>query len=400
MPNRLSWILLSFIVCLSSCVGKETGHRVQKDENPLAAMGLLTRSGETVEEILLRAHAYDPKARAAAAVGYMLGIGGFPEDQDIALGWYAGTVRMPYTDQLFIAMRNALQGNSTNPLDIHELCYDAQRSFAAPLFKEAGLFDVESWCARENAPNPPYMPDQYGTYSDRTEKSYSTVRQLLAELIDRTMTAEDADSLRIYTYSDYKNFITRYIATAGKEDDMMSQKDRMRNLMRFIAQRRAEPDSGPDAFKESKLLHDFAVDALMTMKSGPNDDSVALELIRRAHAGDLAAMRHISENYRIGAMGFDRNSLLSFFWLKRGAETGDRSFVDTLPIWSYAEASAGEAWLNSHIALRYGSLAMEKDFTWIISEAEKRLMPVRLHELRQKLQKELSRRATEGFQTH
>ena len=61
---------LAFVLCISlfvltACAGKQGEHIDTLEESPFEAMGLLAHPGETPEELLMRAHTYDPQAKLA-----------------------------------------------------------------------------------------------------------------------------------------------------------------------------------------------------------------------------------------------------------------------------------------------------------------------------------------------
>ncbi len=392
MPNKLSPLLLCLLVfCLTACANKHTEPIALPEPHPFAATGLLAHPGETAEEILVRAHTYDSEAVALAATGYLFGISGFPQDENLALSWYGvGAVQMPHLMGLFDIMRSETFGSGLEALP--EQCYDAQRSVLAPLFKNAGIFDVEARCAHTKTFTSPYIPDRAGSPAEIKTERNNTLRNLLAKAIDRPLTRQDTEFLKGFLSQYNKNLLVNYIGAGGKKG-FVSAEERNRNLLRFIARRKTE------SFPESKTLHDFAVQGLMFMNFGQASVPFFLDVIRKAHAGDSAAMLHMVENYRTGAMGFCVNPNLSISWMQHAAKTGDGKAWNALSLWYYVDSFMGYAWLNAQIGLHHGSPETHDQLSWIIREAENHLKPDDLKELRQTLEQELRRIEASGIPT-
>ena len=404
MKSMYTILFVYFLVSLSACAPKNAETIVLQEHNPFAAMGLLAHPGETAEEILLRAHAYEPRAKATVSIGYLYGIGGFPQNDTLASLWgdsFLWVRPVPYTDDLLYLMRNANTRRSTTAILEH--CYTAQKSDLAPLLKEAGLFDVESWCAQTDASFSSYSPDTKGTAADGMIEYLGQMRTLIVELFDRAMTKREEEFLTVQAHL-HERLLVDYIATGGKEDVVVSPKERTGNFLRFIAQRKRayfSHDASPAS--EGDTLHTIAVNGLMSMQSGQVYVPHALEIIRKAHSGDPEAALQMSENYRTGAMGFIVNPALAAFWMKSSLETGNSSALDYTALYTYARSSPllmSNAWLEARIGLQYGNPELKDFYSWIIKEAEKDIMKEEWPRLRRELQEESRRMEALGYKPH
>lgn len=384
--------LLILLICLPACA-KNQSTAIQGTENPFAATGLLTHPNETAEEILMRAHAQDPEAMILTATGYLQGIGGFPKDERLASDWmFACTPdeSYPYTVELFSLMFENSYAHYEAPKPGY--CYRARLNFATPLLKQAGLFDLDSVCASVGY-------DNKNTGYDFESKN-SELKKIVIELTNRPLNKQDADELKwaLVPQNLLLEFLGHQIAMGSKKNT--SKLEQRLNLLSFIAQRQTELiPSETKPFPESAQLHDLAVNTLARLNSETSYKTAALEIIHKAHQGDLSAVWQMAENYHNGAMGFPKNKYLGMSWLRQAAMAGDKRAVDTFALWAYMENSIYLAWDNAHIALLYGSPELKDEFTFIIKETEKQFSSKDLQYQQRMLKLNLERLEEEGYQT-
>lgn len=373
--------VLVLLLCLPACA-KNKATSMQGNDNPLSATGLLAHPNENMEEILLRAHNWEPEAMILATTGYTFGVGGFPKNLDLADAWNssfqsAGSVdTIMYTELMLIRAK----GYTWQPGP--DYCDAAKRSFIAPLFKQAGLFDIEAMCP--------------GTGEIEEKRDYpasakyvNALKNTVIESVNRPITKLEAEALRPYTTP---NESIRYlIATAGNKN--ASKQEQTLNLLRFIALRKMEP------FPESAKLQNLAMDTLTQINSNDIYLPASLEIIRKAHQGDPVAARQMAENYRSGAMGFSKSKYLVMPWLELAASAGDKKAVDSLALYSYTDGLKldSDIWKNAQIALHYGSEEMKDVFTFIIKETEKKFAPEELQNMQKSLKEELKHMEESGY---
>ena len=378
--NSILPFLILFL-CLPACANKPVNNGLG-NENPFASTGLLAHPNESAEEILLRAHVYDPEAVTLVTAGYIMGVGGFPKNVRLANMYLYAFRPMEgyYTSQLLGLMHLHVNLPSDVP-DQHQ-CYIAKQSPAAPLFKQAGLFDLYAMCVDIGYKND--NPDiEY-------DKIYDALSTMLIELVSRPMTKQDTQSLR-FAKLELSGFIEYQISNAGNKN--ASNQEKQLNLLKFIAQREGE------FFPESKELKDIAANTLMQIEAAEVYAQTALEMIRKAHQGDPVAARQMAENYRTGAMGFPKNSALVAGWLEYAFHAGDKRAIDSLALYSYTY-DRKSAWENANIGLRYGSPELKEAFTLIIKETEKGFTVEELQEIQKSLDRQLEQLKSSGFQVN
>ena len=375
--------VLILIFCLPGCV-KNQALDTRNNENPFAATGLLAYPGETAEEILLRAHSMDSGAATLVVTGYILGIGGFPKDGRLADFYYYLDGPTGYYTTVFFDLMSFHNGCNDfwNPTPYR--CAEARRSFAAPLLKQAGLFDLDSVCASIGYAEGASDLD-LGEHDD-------LLQERIIELAKRPMNRQDVEFFKkLYHYNDIETFLGYYIATGGNREASIQEKQF--NLLQFIAQRRVDP------LPESIKLLDAATETLMRISSDGVFSSVVLEVVHKAHLGDPVAARQMAENYRTGTMGFPKKSSMVYAWLDRAFSAGDRKALDSLALWSYSDKMFNPAWKSAHKGLYYGSPELKDQFVWIIQESEKEFSVNELKQFKQELAKELEQLKASGFQT-
>ena len=392
--KNLVLALFILLIYLPACANKQVNN-AQNNQNPFAATGLLAHPNETAEEILIRAHAQDLEAVTLVMAGYALGVGGFPKDPWL-FTWYdyaAYPVQWEETSMFLLLMYQHAYGP---PAKIEPYyCYEASGSFAAPLFRQAEIFNLDAMCAEIGYEN------KLGGNQDlqKNKELVASIRKELVELIEKPMTKQRAKKLAYLFDSDrtLADFISYHISTAG--NNKASKQERILNLLQFIALRKGEP------FSESAKLYEVAVNALEKISLETAYKDIALETIRKAHLGDPAAARQMAENYRSGAMGFPQNSYLAKHWLRRSIDGGDKIALDTLALYEYSLALKDSkyptetTWQDAQVALIYGSPELKSAFSFMIKETEKNFIQEKLHLMQELLNKELQSLKASGYQT-
>ena len=384
---KKNFILAFFILllCLPACI-KNQAPTIQDNKNPFAATGLLAHPNETAEEILWRAESQDPDAITLVITGYTLGIGGFPKDEFLsAMFQSTRTTRDELYTSLFLGWMHLYANYPLEKPNPHE-CYLASRSYAAPLFKQAGIFDLDDLCADIGYKEDPVLHHDYMSYAN-------DFRRRAIALTDRPATEKEAISL-ISNLGDpevNKESVAYFVAYGGNENASIAEQTL--NLLKFITQRKTEP------WADSLEMQNAATDILMRMSAKDVFTPAALEIIRKAHQGDTTAARQMAENYRTGGMGFPKNSSMVTPWIKRAARDGDRKAHDNYVLDCYTSDPMSAAWKFGHIALVYGSPELKNEFSWIIQEAEKSLSSKERQKLQEDLEKELKLLKAAGYQT-
>ncbi len=380
MSRSLIFLLLFLLFCLPACA-KQAGPGTSN--NPFAATGLLANPDETAEEILIRAHKQDGDAVILAVTGYALGIGGFPKDNMLASninhdyrpsGW-------EYTFQ-FLKLLNEPDGVQPPTPDPEE-CLIASRSSVAPLFKQAGIFDLDSVCADVGYAadlGPDFI--KFDFYENLS----------LSEWPDHTLSKDEAELIQLdlgLPGSGLHWEIERALI-----DRELAGSQQILNLMKFL-------DRQADNEMSNSQLHAFITDAALNISSAQLNTDLVKNIIRKAHQGDALSALQMAENYRIGAFGFPKDYYMAVKWLERAASLGSRKAVDNLALLYYFNNLIGHpnAYYAANKALHYGSPEFKDVFVKIIENSEKRFSPEDVSKLRHNANIELENLKKEGYQT-
>ncbi len=382
MSRPLIFLLLFLLFCLPAC-SKQAG--LGTSSNPFAVTGLLAHPDETAEEILIRAHKQDTDAIVLARAGYALGINGFPQDTRLARLY--PLKGQEYTNGFLDIMefRPNLYLGLLPPTP--KRCAKAGYSPYAPVFKQAGVFDLDSVCADigyDQTVSPVSFYDR--AVADNPNK-------VLIELISRPMRPKDVEDLKLTLKpSDvraHEEYIGQVIATAGNKN--ATPTERKINLLRFITQREKEP------FAESAMAREAALNTLMQTAAADSNEKLTSEIIRKAHQGDPVAARQMAENYRTGAMGFPKVPYMAFPWLRRAAIAGDENALENYVLWHYNDGLLKYAWAYAQIGLRYGGPEHEEVYNWIIEETGKRFTAEQLQSFQSDVDRALAEMRAEGY---
>lgn len=344
------------------------------DEAAFKALGLLADPQERAEDILLRAHAGDTFALALAVVGYDLGVHGFPQDSNLArvmatMASYWGAPRME-------SFLHAFWWRSTRSEDMLSalLCF-CKGGAGSPLverFKIAGLFDLQAMLAE--------LARQYEKTSPETKAAHE---QLMQSYWFRVESIEASTK--------------RYRTLTPKSDEEAEQQLKEQRTGKFSAAgilqslfwaatshdpERERPDWDTerllDIVRQRRENRDYiwfatATDVLNSWLLA--DQEMNRELIRRAHQGEIPAMRAMARNYVAGENAFPEEVFLSRCWLERAALQGDALSMAALAGCEYDAGHIGSAFAWALLAQENGVAETVKMAAWLQKRCEERLSP-------------------------
>ena len=379
MTRPLIFLLLFLLFCLPACLAQAG---LGASSNPFAATGLLAHPDETAEEILIRAHNQDGDAVILAVTGYALGIGGFPKNNGVAddMNYAYRPSGWEYTFQ-FLKLLNESAGVQPPTPDPEE-CLAASRSPVAPLFKQSGIFDLDSVCADVG-----YAADLGPDFI----KFDSSLSSLFSDLSERPLSEDEDKAIQRLNLIEPRLHWEIERALIDRE---LPQSQQILNLIRLADQQVTGGMSSPQ-------LHAFITDTALNVSSVDSNAELVKDVIRKAHQGDAIAAWQMAENYRIGAYGFPKDFYLELEWLERAAALGSRKAVDNLTLLYYFHDSIGQphTYHAAHRALHYGSPELKEVFAGIIANIEKKFSPEDVSKLRHNANIELENLKKEGYQT-
>ena len=304
--------------------------------SPFDATGLTARPGETAEEILLRAHGYDPGAVAMTITGYAKGIGGFPKSSLLASGWaYTASDMGMRSTSIFaeLAIDRPLDWRSARE------CADALQSPFVSAFKQANILDVAAVCI----PSLPAKPKDPGFYARRGEANLTNGRTitLLRKAAAGKANAEECEELPRNFSAEHAKPILFFYAATTHDWERETPDWQPERLISFI-QKSTCPQWEKTA--ETFLLQHFSA-----------DKPSALELFRKAHNGDPAAMRIMAINYYTGGQNFPNARFLAEMWIFFGAMQGDSGSMELKAVLETGgRSTAKEAGMWMDAAARFG----------------------------------------------
>lgn len=290
---------------------------------PFALTGLMAYPGERPEEILVRAHGGDVRAIALVVAGYSFGMEGFPQEEFLAGAWLyevyqAGAKHADAFLGTLIQRDIAPADDFFSPAKRTAMCDFGKESYFAPLFKDAGIFDIEARClelasAREAGDTEWAVQYQDAMNGERRQGYHAAEMTLVRELLSRPATQEEV------------NWLER--AAEGKSS--------LDNLPRYLfyAATTHDPEKDSPDWSDARLIDLMARQPMFSRKlrnrikdtlilHASLDPSFPLDAIRRAHAGDADAMLLMARSYANGEMGFPRSWMLAIYWLKRSTLAG------------------------------------------------------------------------------
>ena len=391
---------------LSLCLAPNAGAAAEPARFPASfvAAGLLLKPDETPEETLIRAHGYDTRTMTLVGVGYALGIGGFPQEHDLAASWarqlyllgVEGSILSPILQEQ-AAHKHGGQLSVGQLGDMAAGCASARKDAAASLFQEAGIFDLEALCAKVEARKID-LPGREKSYSELLEHNRTFQAQiqeiirLTRELRSRPATATERELLL------KEMVIPRdvWLFFAATDHDPATQAPDWNadRLLTFVEAQLPAPKSREGSYDWAPcyLAGEALVDGLV---QNPDDAAKASDLVRRAHAGEPDAMRLMGLRYRDGSLGFIRDRYLKLARLQRAAlETNDAESMlllavellrdgDPAAAWAWAEivdtarnpnerAKYLAGWLIKMIDARYGDETVAKGQELALSYLDER----------------------------
>jgi hypothetical protein len=315
MKELTSWLV--FFLCLPILGSCATAQLRPLADSPFAQTGLTAFPGERPEEILVRAHAGDVRAMALVVTGYHFGMEGFPHDERLAVEWLyqvfqLGAIR---ADGFLGTMVQADQPVTERIATKTAMCALGKESFFASIFKEAGIFDIEDRCRQLNAAPTAdettwsAQHQEKITYWRRVAEDHTAGITMMRELQSRSATQEEVHLLEITATDQF--YLSRnlkwYIFYAATTHDIESESPDWSDARLMALTNKQNNALLPlrDSIEEAIILH------------ATFEPSTALDIIRRAHAGDSHAMLTMARNYTAGEMGFPRSSGLSLYWFVR-----------------------------------------------------------------------------------
>lgn len=296
---------------------------IVENDGPFARTGLLAYPGERPEEIVLRAHAGDVRAVALVAAGYYYGIEGFPKDEFLPTSWLhylhfqIGAVSA--NDFLLTMIHSDISITERDAIRTAE-CERGMESYFAPIFKQAGIFDIEKRClelmatpAKNESEWAVRHKEKVNYWKKRWEENAAEVA-MMRELRTRPATKYERELL---TYSRQGSeklswYLKRFLFYAATTHDLESESPDWSDarLMTLMARDRKD-----QLWLGSEIMKEITLRATL-------DPSLPLDIIRRAHSGENDAMVAMARNYTGGEMGFPLSPGLSLYWLKRSSEIG------------------------------------------------------------------------------
>ena len=350
-------LLPPLALLLSLCLASNADAAAEPAHFPASfvASGLLLKP----EETLLRAHGYDARAMTLVGVGYALGIGGFPQEHDLAASWarqlyflgVEGSILSP------ILQEQAAHKHG-GPLSAEQLgdmaagCASARKDATASLFQEAGIFDLEAFCAKVEVRKRD-LPGWEESYSELLKRSRTFQAQiqkiirLARELRSRPATATERELLlkEVVIPRD----VWLFFAATDHDPATQAPDWNAGRLLTFVEAQLPAPKSKEASYDWAPyyLAGEALVDGLV---QNPGDAAKASELMRRAHAGEPDAMRLMALHYRDGSLGFIRDKYLELAWLQRAAlESGDAESMLLLAVELLRDGNLDAAWAWAEI---------------------------------------------------
>jgi len=292
--------------------------------SPFFTLGLSALPQETAEEILVKAHARDAEAATLAVVGYSLGMGGFPHNEEIAFNLVRLIDNMGARQRAaflyaYLDRENKIESEKYKDLGQYTI---GRQSILAQRFKQAGLFDIEQ---RIKEITPAEKDKKKILLEDNKESiklwSYMFERdKQLRRMIDHfsytMVTAEGARTLKnIMRDNNDKDMCLFYAETSHDQNESPPVFDNVK-LLNFI--------DIQYKMRDKKRIYTLQAEASRLLKNRLLfDQQYALAIIRKAHGGDITAIRQMARNYSTGDMNFIKDDQLSVVWLSLGAYAGD-----------------------------------------------------------------------------
>ena len=382
------------LLLISACAAK-TGsglnQNAQTEPPTFYSLGLSGIPGESAEEVLLRAHAGDTFAMALAVVGYDSGINGFPRDRHLSLIWadapweWGADIMRDFLQAYWLRDR---QIPSEDARIVRLFYYESgSKSPLADVFKKAGIFDLEG-VLREirKTPLSPEGEKRYASFKKKMTRpsSLPAWARLARTLVNNPYTKK---SWLTNDESGYEARQFLFFAATTHDPEKERPDWRAERVLSYIEQRVKEGRAGVAWALSLELNARLAF-----------DPSPALDIIRRAHAGEASAMRSLARGYISGETGFLRNPALTSVWFKYAAFKGDSVSMAALANEAYESGKDAEALSWSSLAMESGDARVRGMARWIQQHVEARASASEMERARALVQeyREKIRRAPES----
>lgn len=327
--------------------------------SPFAATGLLTQPNETAEEIVYRAHFLDQDAIALAVAGYALETGGFPDHALVAESWAKIAARTGTAEDsaYLCTLSHFWMDDAEDVVMLLAECDLGLTSPYADIFAKAGIFDIQArrsellaLAGAESQASGAYKKRQAEMLRQAEEVKEAAL--LVRALVNRPATPEELERLNRWLRRDWYAAVF-FAATANDSKAVGKLRWQAGSLLKFVSARYLDPDAGRSTAANPATFW-LPVSTLLNGDSAP-----ALDLLRRAHAGNMSARRTLAHNYTsITAMGFIPEPDLFSSWLMENCAEGDINSMLQAAAYIYQQDDVSLAW---SMASRAADLAGEND---------------------------------------
>ena len=381
MPRIQIFILtLIVLLCCASC--SSSNFLNEYSSSSLHKSGLTVSPDESAAEILLRAHRGDHQAIALVMAGYFYGIGGFPQDRQLAFDWaFRSSDLKLEAHNLFIVMH--LHWTEPNPKNasplMRSLCQELPQDYLVPLYKDAGIFDLEAVCSVWNT--LPLYKDDHQTAAGVDVKPW---RDDIRKYYRHPDSAPLKRELQVANLTS-RSYEALFLSIAGTHEDEAQPFNRDDARLLEFSQALGPSSNALKTTWTNLLL--MEVQRELTSFSEVSD---IIELIARAHSGDLPAMRRMADSYVYGAFGFPQDRVLAVDWSERAAMRGDAAAMLSCAVWFFRNEGAlgmSESYKWAALAEAYGDDRIRLMAAKIQHLAEKGLTEADLEDIQTDIQK-------------
>lgn len=358
MYPYLNLLILLFCILFYPYVPVQAG---QERAAIFAASGLLARTNESAEEILLRAHQNDRNAIVLAVLGYYQGLGDFPKSLHLASGWVSQLAKVNDPDALCILTLMLWEKSEVPDMDLGGLsamCPYALKSPLADFLQQSGISDTWRFC-EELEKNRSATPEQGHRHAESTEalqiiaQDQSTIIKATRDFRDKPCSPNLAEDFYTAQQKVLPEFIVFYAATThntATETPDWSVNRLMLFLDKLNACQHLSAKGSAAAVDADQEWRGYLADraSLDIFTSLSFNKEAALSTIRSAHAlvnkESLRAMLDMALHYRLGSLGFVQNDTLSALWLQQAAFACEDEGRLLLALNFFAEKRYAEAW--------------------------------------------------------
>lgn len=345
--------------------------------------GLSTTPNESAEEILMRAHRGDTFAMALVVVGYDFGVNGFPADRRLALTWTEipsgwGAPDMADFLHVYWSRHIKLDDEYEKIRTLLEGAFGRQSPLAA-LFKKTGIFNLEDRLAEIDLKKTPLSPKGKETYESEMEARKKQATATLENIAQfRTaakgpLSMEQEKALNYdVAYGDVRQLLFFAGTTHNPETENPDWKPE--RLLSFLDQRVKMGGTG-NAATVSRMIETW-----LAFDSDP-----VSAIIRRAHDGDITAVRTLAGHYASGEMGFIKNPALAFAWFERGAFMGDAICLAACATDTFRYEHYLQSFIWATLAIETGDARVQDMTRWIQQNIEARVSSSDLEKARAKI---------------